>query len=104
MISNVGSSRCCVCREITKIFEEYRRGSLSELSDYFSKNIPVGEFVVLVAGAGEETPSENDFLEELETLLQTDSVKNAVRLVHEKYHISKSLVYKNALEIQKRQR
>ncbi|MCR5224564.1 MAG: 16S rRNA (cytidine(1402)-2'-O)-methyltransferase [Alphaproteobacteria bacterium] len=102
MLQVFGNRRCCVCREITKIFEEYKRGSLTELANYFSENAPVGEFVVIVAGAGDESPTENDFLKELEEILQTESLKNAVRLVHEKYHVSKNLVYKNALEIQQR--
>lgn len=102
MLKVFGDRTCCVCREITKLFEEYKRGSLTELASYFSKNASVGEFVVIVSGATEETPNENDFLEELEKLLQIESLKNAVRLVHEKYNVSKNLVYKNALEIQQR--
>jgi 16S rRNA (cytidine1402-2'-O)-methyltransferase len=27
--------RCCVCRELTKLFEETKRGTLQEVADYF---------------------------------------------------------------------
>ena len=37
-------------REITKKFEEFRRGTLLELQTYFAQQEPRGEFVLLVAG------------------------------------------------------
>jgi 16S rRNA (cytidine1402-2'-O)-methyltransferase len=40
----------CVSRELTKIFEENIRGSLSFLSDHFKKHAPKGEIVIVVAG------------------------------------------------------
>ena len=39
-----------VSREISKMFEQTVRGSLSELSVYFEKNEPRGEFVIIVSG------------------------------------------------------
>ena len=36
-----------VARELTKKFEEYRRGPVSEISEHYSKHTPRGEFVVL---------------------------------------------------------
>lgn len=39
-------------REISKKFEETVRGSVSELSAYFTTHPPKGEFVICVAGAG----------------------------------------------------
>lgn len=40
----------CVAREISKKFEEYHRGTLNELAEYFKINTPKGEMVVVVAG------------------------------------------------------
>jgi 16S rRNA (cytidine1402-2'-O)-methyltransferase len=40
-----------VCRELTKIHEEIRRGPLSELRRHFAENEPRGEFTLVVAGA-----------------------------------------------------
>lgn len=39
-----------VSREISKIFEENIRGTLSFLSDHYKKNPPKGEIVIIVAG------------------------------------------------------
>lgn len=38
------------CREISKFYEETRRGTLSELISHFSVNEPKGEFVIVVSG------------------------------------------------------
>ena len=40
----------CV-REITKKFEEVKKGSLESLLDYYTENEPKGEFVIVIAGA-----------------------------------------------------
>lgn len=40
----------CVAREISKMFEEFKRGSLKELSAYFAQKGVKGEIVILVAG------------------------------------------------------
>lgn len=47
--------RASVSRELTKKFEETRRGTLEELSEYFSQNEPKGEIVLIVAGCTTES-------------------------------------------------
>jgi len=41
---------CCVSRELTKMFEENKRGSLQEVCDYFNEKNPKGEIVIIVGG------------------------------------------------------
>jgi 16S rRNA (cytidine1402-2'-O)-methyltransferase len=43
---------CCVSRELTKLFEENRRGSLREVCNYFQEKGVKGEIVLTVAGVG----------------------------------------------------
>ena len=51
LIQFFGSERiCCVSREITKIFEENKRGTLKEVCDYFGQRTVKGEIVVIVQG------------------------------------------------------
>ncbi|MBZ5859228.1 16S rRNA (cytidine(1402)-2'-O)-methyltransferase [Flavihumibacter profundi] len=46
-----GAGRLCsVSRELTKLFEETRRGTLKEVADYFSSKTVKGEIVIVVAG------------------------------------------------------
>ena len=43
--------RCSVAREISKKFEEHRRGTLEEVAAWFREHEPKGEIVIVVAGA-----------------------------------------------------
>ena len=40
----------CVARELTKKFEEFRRGTPGELLSHYEKHPPKGEIVILIAG------------------------------------------------------
>jgi 16S rRNA (cytidine1402-2'-O)-methyltransferase len=51
-----GERRACVAREISKIHEEYRRGSLDELHAHFTAAGVKGEIVILVEGRNEVAP------------------------------------------------
>ncbi len=42
---------CSVAREISKVHEEHRRGSLSQVADWFADHEPKGEIVIVVGGA-----------------------------------------------------
>lgn len=48
------------CRELTKKFEEFNRGTLEELVNFFHENEPRGEFVVIVSGITEEMLNEQE--------------------------------------------
>ena len=45
---------CSVAREISKKFEEHRRGTLASVADHFRETAPKGEIVLVVAGAPEK--------------------------------------------------
>ncbi|MBS1656276.1 MAG: rRNA small subunit methyltransferase 1, partial [Bacteroidetes bacterium] len=50
-IQYFGAGRqCSVSRELTKLFEENKRGSLQEVHDYFSDKVVKGEIVIVVKG------------------------------------------------------
>jgi 16S rRNA (cytidine1402-2'-O)-methyltransferase len=52
MAQYFGEDRSCsVARELTKIFEENKRGSLKEVAEYFKSKTVKGEIVLVVAGA-----------------------------------------------------
>ena len=43
--------KACVCRELSKMFEEVNRGTLKELENYYTSHPPKGEIVIVVEGA-----------------------------------------------------
>lgn len=52
MIGYFGADRqCCVSRELTKMFEENKRGTLQEVHDYFKEKGIKGEIVLILQGA-----------------------------------------------------
>ena len=54
-IQYFGAARfCCVSRELTKMFEENKRGTLQEVKEYFSEKQVKGEIVIIVAGKSEK--------------------------------------------------
>lgn len=48
-----------VCREISKVHEEYVRGTLEEVLGHFQEVEPRGEFVIILAGAEVEKKKKN---------------------------------------------
>ena len=42
--------RVSISREISKMFEETKRGTMLEILQYFAEQKPKGEFVIIVAG------------------------------------------------------
>ncbi len=52
--------RCSVAREISKVHEEHRRGTLGDVVQWFKENEPKGEIVIVVAGAPREKKHRRD--------------------------------------------
>jgi 16S rRNA (cytidine1402-2'-O)-methyltransferase len=48
--AQLGDRQICVAREMTKLYEEFWRGSISGAAAYFSSQQPRGEFTLVVAG------------------------------------------------------
>lgn len=51
---------CSVAREISKLHEEHRRGTLAEVSAWFKEHEPKGEIVIVVAGASKKHSSKEE--------------------------------------------
>ena len=65
LLFTLGDRRICVAREMTKLYEEYWRGSISGALEYFKSKDPRGEFTLVVEGKGKE---ENGKWEESELM------------------------------------
>lgn len=56
---HLGTEReAAVCRELTKMFEETRRGSLESLAEYYTNKPPKGEIVVVISGKNKKATRE----------------------------------------------
>jgi 16S rRNA (cytidine1402-2'-O)-methyltransferase len=64
--------RAMVARELTKLHEELRGGTLAELADYYSETPPRGELTIVMEGTGAPAPAPDrtaDATEEATALL-----------------------------------
>ncbi len=92
-----GARQATLARELTKIHEEFLRGTLRELSEKISE--PLGEFVIVVEGASSAevvAPVEN-ISEAVERLTASGlDKKSAMREVARQFNVSRREIY-NAL-------
>ena len=96
MLSIYGNRSVVLVRELTKIYEEYQRGLISEVIDHISENPLKGECLLIVEGASEEALdlSEADLLAEIDFLVAAGAKKNqAIKEVAKKYGWNKSELY-----------
>lgn len=99
-----GDRQCCLARELTKNFEEFRYGLLSEQCEYYREEKPRGEFVILVTPGEEEVLAEKDLTETI--LRYRDqgelSLKDAAKQIAGDLGVSRSMVYNEALRLWKK--
>ena len=98
MESVLGERQCVIARELTKINEEYIRGSLKELVNLDFSTLK-GEMVVLVEGKTQEDNQEDDsiIIQKLELYLSHGiSKKTAIELASIELKVPKNRVYKIA--------
>ncbi|WP_412179060.1 16S rRNA (cytidine(1402)-2'-O)-methyltransferase [Rhizobium sp. TRM95796] len=98
----LGENRqACVCRELTKTYEEFRRGSLGELAQFYTAQDNVkGEIVLAIAPPEAEAPPEGEaldaFLRELSGTMPT--AKAAAEAARET-GLSRKDLYQRLLEL-----
>ena len=100
----LGSERpAAVTRELTKLYETVRRGTLGTLAALFAEEgAPKGEIVVLI-GTGPEAAPEADADAALDAALRValarHSIKDAASLVSDETGLKRRLVYARALAL-----
>ncbi len=97
MAEVLGARPAAVARELTKRFEEVRRGSLAELADHYANHEARGEIVILAGPATEEMAVDVDQM--LRTAMASMSLKDAAAAVAEASGLPKKQVYARALEM-----
>jgi len=99
----LGDREAVLGREVTKIYEEFLRGRLSEAIGAIGGQQPRGEIALVVSGfAGEEVPLENLIRAEIEKLLQERlRVKEIAEVLGEKFSYPKKDIYRMVLEKQR---
>jgi 16S rRNA (cytidine1402-2'-O)-methyltransferase len=102
LANGLGARPAAMCRELTKAFEEVRRGTLEELAAHFAKaGKPKGEIVLVIAPPDDRAPavSSEELDLRLKRALARGSLKDAVAEVTDETGVSRREVYARALAL-----
>ena len=103
-----GNRNISICRELTKIHEEIIRGNLDDVIEYYEKEQPKGEYVLVLAGKSiEEVEREKEMewssmnIEDhiKKYINEGNSKKESIKLVAKDRKMSKSEVYKYSINM-----
>lgn len=103
ILEATGEREAVICRELTKKFEEIKRGNLSQLISYYEANPAKGEITVVIRGRGEEKllpgKSLSEGVEEVKKLKEEGlREKEAVKRTAKKFNLSSRELYKKVVE------
>ncbi len=100
MAERLGDRQAAVCRELTKRFEETRRGSLAALAAAYANGpAPRGEIVVLVGPPLPREAGGDEIDAALAAALAQGSVRDAADVVAAALGLPRRMVYARALEL-----
>jgi 16S rRNA (cytidine1402-2'-O)-methyltransferase len=98
-----GSRRAVVARELTKLHEEFRAGTLAELAGYYSEHPPRGEITIVLEGTGApaEPPDRTGEAVEQATMLLAEGLtrREVVRRISETLGLPRNDAYRLVMEL-----
>jgi 16S rRNA (cytidine1402-2'-O)-methyltransferase len=89
----LGPREAAVARELTKLYEEVRRGPPAELAEWAADANPRGEMVILVGPPLPTAVTDADIAAKLTPMLPVMSLSEAAKAVAEELGVAKSRVY-----------
>ena len=102
LAAGLGPRMAAICRELTKLHEEVRRGDLATLAQQYADGAETrGEIVIVVAPPADDAGTTDDLDEMLRRALSRVSVKDAVGEVALATGRPRREVYQRALELEK---
>ena len=97
--AGAGDREAVVARELTKQFEEFRRGTVRSLAESYEKAAPRGEVVLVIAGAEVPAPDEAVIRARAHALRgQGLSARDVARVLTEESRVPRNLAYRLAHE------
>jgi 16S rRNA (cytidine1402-2'-O)-methyltransferase len=108
LYENIGNRKIAMCRELTKLYEEIIRLTLEEAIEYYKKNSPRGEYVLVIEGKSKEAIDKDEkakwdmltIKQHIEKYMDEGlNKKDAMKKVAKDRGISKSEIYKHSLNI-----
>ncbi|WP_039018672.1 16S rRNA (cytidine(1402)-2'-O)-methyltransferase [Halocynthiibacter namhaensis] len=97
----LGDRKATVCRELTKKFEEARKGNLSELASHYQENKARGEVVVVIDRNRSDSVNAETLEDSLRQALTTMRVRDAADAVSAAHGVARRDVYQLAIAMNK---
>lgn len=91
-----------VARELTKIHQEVKRGSVQEIKEYYKENQPRGEICLLLPVPAQVKPAItlDEIIKETEDLIKSGlDKKQAFKMKAREYNIPKSIIYEQFIDL-----
>jgi 16S rRNA (cytidine1402-2'-O)-methyltransferase len=99
MAQSFGDRPAAVARELTKRFEEIRRGTLPDLAAHYAAHAARGEITIVVGPAPTEATDTDDLDARLRAALAAGTLKEAVAVVTAATGLPRKQVYARALAL-----
>ncbi|WP_428407373.1 16S rRNA (cytidine(1402)-2'-O)-methyltransferase [Hyphococcus sp.] len=99
MAQTLGDRKAVVARELTKLHEEFREGTLSDLAQSYEAAPPKGEIVIIVFPPDEKPAEAGDVDAFLKAALDELSVKEAAAAAAEQFSMPRKEAYARALQL-----
>lgn len=101
LLTIFGNRRVALCRELTKRYEEFIRGTITEVIDWTEKDEIRGEFCIIIEGSSERIEEIEQWWQSLSLIEHIDhyvsennlSTKEAIKETAKDRHMSKRDVY-----------
>lgn len=99
MLAIYGDRKIVLVRELTKLYEEYQRGCISEILEYIAQNPLKGECLIVVSGqdetvTSEEMPEDVNPAELVAQLVEAgDKPNQAIKKIAKTYSLNRQEVY-----------
>ena len=92
-------TQIAIGRELTKVYEEVKTGTVEEITDYYSKNPLKGEFVVMTFAQEPIPANDSELLNKIKILKEQGfSQKDTTKIIASLYGENKNKIYKLAMQ------
>lgn len=103
LYAQFGNINVCVCRELTKLFEEYKRGFIDEIISYYEEKGVKGEIVLVIEKIVDEQEDFDVTNEIFKLKKEGYSNKDIVKILKDNFNISKNEAYELVLNFENKE-
>ena len=103
LYAQFGNINVCVCRELTKLFEEYKRGCIDEIISYYEEKGVKGEIVLVIEKIVDEKETFDVANEIFKLKKEGYSNKDIVKTLKDNFNISKNEAYELVLNFENKE-